>query len=261
MISSPKIAPDRRVAYAIELLAGMRPGEAAALRWRHYDAAREPLGALRVAKAYSRRIDDEKCTKTGAVRVVPVHPTLAAILAEWRLSGWEHTYGRPPTDGDLIVPMPPHDAAKRTRKTGEPYRTDYYARRRWVEDDLPALGWRHRRHYDTRATFITLAVEDGANAHVIRDRVTHTKPRRDGFDFYDRGDHWIETCREIAKLKIVRPRDPHDNVIQLPIRAVAGGESSRTCENEAGQLGAVLVQLEKLQRNLLVTGSAFGAVR
>jgi hypothetical protein len=37
--------------------------------------------------------------------------------------------------------------------------------------------------------------------------VTHTKPRRDGFDFYDPGDHWLETCREVAKLRISRPRD------------------------------------------------------
>ncbi|HEX2689582.1 MAG TPA: hypothetical protein VHN14_23350 [Kofleriaceae bacterium] len=27
----------------------------------------------------------------------------------------------------------------------------------------PALGWRHRRHYDMRATFIALAIDDGAD--------------------------------------------------------------------------------------------------
>ena len=108
---------------------------------------------------------------------------------------------RAPEPDDLIVPLPPEDAAARTTKTGEAFRPDYYMRRRWVDDDRPALGWRHRRHYDTRATVITLAVEDGAKAEVDRERVTHTKPRRGGFDYCDRGDHWVETCREVMKLQ------------------------------------------------------------
>jgi hypothetical protein len=47
-------------------------------------------------------------------------------------------------------------------------------------------------------------IEDGADRDVLRDRVTHTKPRRDAFDGYDRGAHWLETCAEIAKLRISR---------------------------------------------------------
>lgn len=66
------------------------------------------------------------------------------------------------------------------------------------------LGWRGRSLYDTKSTFITLAIEDGADRAVIRDRVTHTKPQRSAFDGYDRGPHWVETCREISKLKISR---------------------------------------------------------
>ena len=93
-----------------------------------------------------------------------------------------------------------------------------------------------------RATFITLAVEDGASAQIIRDRVTHTKPRRDGFDFYDRGDHWIETCREVAKLKVTRLRDPHDNVIVLPIRAAVGDDRLRTSDVDPALFGPSVVQ-------------------
>jgi hypothetical protein len=37
----------------------------------------------------------------------------------------------------------------------------------WRVHDLPALDWRHRRHYDMRATFITLAIDDGADAEVL----------------------------------------------------------------------------------------------
>jgi hypothetical protein len=38
---------------------------------------------------------------------------------------------------------------------------------RCTEVDMPVLGWRHRRHYDMRATLITLAVADGADPHLI----------------------------------------------------------------------------------------------
>ena len=35
---------------------------------------------------------------------MPVHPTLAKILAAWKLSHWERVYGRAPGADDLIVP-------------------------------------------------------------------------------------------------------------------------------------------------------------
>lgn len=75
IISHPKIPFDRRVVYALELLAGLRTGEAAALRWRHYDPAKQPLGELLVAFAYSTRKGREKGTKTDVVKHVPVYPT------------------------------------------------------------------------------------------------------------------------------------------------------------------------------------------
>jgi integrase len=37
IISDARIPADRQMVYALELLAGVRPGEAAAQRWRHYD--------------------------------------------------------------------------------------------------------------------------------------------------------------------------------------------------------------------------------
>jgi integrase len=83
LISNPVILPDRRLLYALKGLAGLRHGEAAGLRWRHYDARAEPLGRLVVACSYTR-----DGTKTEVTREVPIHPTLAAMLAEWRLEGW-----------------------------------------------------------------------------------------------------------------------------------------------------------------------------
>jgi len=223
IISCPEIPFDRRVCYALELLSGVRTGEAAALRWRHYDPTKKPLGELLVAFAYSTRKSRVKGTKTESVKHIPVHPTLAAILAEWKLGGWAAMMGRHPEPDDLIVPLPPEAAARRLSRTGDPYRGHDYAGQRWREEDLPALGWRHRRHYDMRATFITLALEDGADPHLIETRVTHTKKKRSAFEGYNRGLQWERTCAEVAKLKISRRPAGRGEVIALPVAAGAGG--------------------------------------
>jgi integrase len=200
MISDPRIAIDRQVVYGFGLLAGLRPGEAAALRWRHYAPA-EPLGRLTIALSYSTSYSKTKRTKTETTKTIPVHPALAALLEAWRVE-WAVMFGHAPGPDDLIIPLPPW--VKRTKRTGERFRGWDYSGRMWRNVDLKTLGWRPRSVYDTKSTFITLAIEDGANPDVIRERVTHTKPRRDAFDGYDRGPHWAETCREVAKLQVAR---------------------------------------------------------
>jgi hypothetical protein len=120
--------------------------------------------------------------------------TLAAMLAEWKLIGWTAMVGRQPEANDLLLPLPPADAERRRTREGEAIRTGDYAGKKWREVDLPMLGWRSRELYAGKSTFITLAIEDGANRDIIRDRVTHAKVRRDAFDGYDRGEHWNATC-------------------------------------------------------------------
>jgi len=204
MISDPRIPADRQLVYAFGLLAGMRPGEVAALRWRHYDPTAVPLGRLLIATSYNTKRNATKGTKTETTKTIPVHATLAAMLAEWKLGGWAAMMGRHPEPNDLIVPLPPETVAKRTVREGEPHRGYDYSGKRWREVDLPMLGWRHRSLYDTKSTFITLAIEDGADPAILRDRVTHTKQKRSAFDGYDRGPHWNATCAEISKLRISR---------------------------------------------------------
>jgi integrase len=174
----------------------VRPGEAAALRWRHYDPTVTPLGKRLVAKSYNTTRNTEKTTKTDAVKHVPVHPVLAAMLAEWKRDGWPEMNGRSPGTDDLIVPLPPDAAARRRIRAGEPFRPHDYSGKRWREDDLPALGWRHRRHYDLRAMFITLLIDDGADEDIIEHRITHIRKSRRAFDRYNRGLHWERTCAE-----------------------------------------------------------------
>jgi len=79
------------------------------------------------------------------------------MLAEWKLGGWAAMFGRPPETDDLIVPLPPEAAQRRRSRSGEAFRSHDYAGKRWREEDLPVLGWRHRRHYDMRATSLQSA--------------------------------------------------------------------------------------------------------
>jgi len=205
MISDRCVPRDRQQCYALGLLAGLRPGEISAARWRQYDPTMRPLGRLLVAKSYSSRKDREKGTKTLAVRHVPVHPVLAAMLADWRTHGWPAMMGRAPEPDDLIVPLPPAAVKRRRKRTGEAFRGSDYLGRLWLRTDLPALGLRPRELYATKSTFVTLALDDGADAHVIEGRVTHTSKGRGAFHGYNRGLQWAITCAEVAKLQIEHP--------------------------------------------------------
>ncbi len=183
------------------------------------------------ARRGAARGGGQKGTKTESVKHIPVHPTLAAMLAEWKFGGWAAMMVRHPEPDDLIVPLPPDAAARRRTRTGDPYRGHDYSGDRWRLEDLPALGWRHRRHYDMRTTFITLALEDGADPHLIETRVTHTRKKRSAFEGYNRGLQWDRTCAEVAKLKIARRPAGRGEVIALPI--AAGAEGTETTAEAA----------------------------
>jgi hypothetical protein len=98
--------------------------------------------------------------------------------------------------------------------------------------------------YDTKSTFITLAMEDGADRDVIRDRVTHTSSRRDAFSGYDRGPHWVEACQEVAKLRIrllATAVCPDTQVPDMTVDIGSGGglrslNPARSCNPEPHQL-------------------------
>ncbi len=85
-------------------LSGMRIGEAAAIRWRGYDATTNRIGRLLVASSFNRKKKLEKPVKTERPREVPVRRALAKVLASWKLDGWERLMGRQPTPDDLLIP-------------------------------------------------------------------------------------------------------------------------------------------------------------
>ena len=151
---------------------------------------------------------------------MPAHPTLAAILAEWKLSGWAAMMGRQPTPDDLIVPMPP-DAALRRRSdwTPEGMRNKSYCFKRFRED-LERLGFRHRRGHDMRRTMVSLSREDGARKDILELCTHNPKKTGSSIDVYTTFP-WEALCGEVAKLRIQR-RTP-DNIVALRAAVAATG--------------------------------------
>lgn len=161
LISDPRIPEERRVRYAVHFLTGSRAGEAVALKWSGYQLDAKPLRRLVFAQSWDRRYYKLKQTKTGVVRKVPVHPTLAKMLDRWRSSGWEKLVGRAPGPDDFILPRA--DGLQRNVGAGLVY---FHA-------DLKLLGLRRRRQHDARRTFISLALDAGARRDVV-EWITHT---------------------------------------------------------------------------------------
>jgi integrase len=195
LIGDDRMPLDRRVMYGLLGIGMLRHGEAAGLRWHAYEPDMEPLGRLEVATSY-----DDGETKTETPRWMPVHPTLAAMLAEWRLTGWPGAFGRPPGPDDLIVPVTPEARRKGRRKLAGSMRDRHYTWKR-AQRDLDKLGLRRRRVHDLRRTGITLARGDGADRDILR-RGTHAPPR-DVMELYTSVE-WVKLCGEVAKLRVER---------------------------------------------------------
>ncbi len=183
LLSDERIPIDRRMLYALKFFTG-RHGEVSRLTWEQWDPTTKPLGSLAV-----------DITKTKVPRLIPVHPTLAKMLAEWKLSGWEELYGDAPKPTDLIVP---------TRNLTE---RDPWDSQEQLIADLEKLGLRimagkkqRRRGHDLRRTLITLARADGAIDSLLR-WVTHGPKPSEILDVYS-SPPWESLCAEVSKLKI-----------------------------------------------------------
>ncbi len=195
------IPEDRRVLNGFLFLAGLRFGEAAAARWRSYDPIVKPLGKLAVTSSYSVRKKREGRVKTEQPREVPVHPTLAKILATWKLSGWERMMGRPPRNDDLIIPS--REGANRS--------VNHSLKR--FHEDLDRIGFRHRRQHDLRRSFISLARTDGARLDVLK-WITHG-PDTTIMDAYTTLP-WPLLCEAISCLKIRLMDSPVVKLTSVP---------------------------------------------
>jgi integrase len=199
LVSDERIPEDRRVLYAMMFLMGERFGESAGHRWKDHDPAREPLGHMRLERQYDGKPLKGKRGEGGPPRDIPVHPMLAAILAEWRIGGFPKMFGRHPEPEDLIVPS--RRGRCRTLKHG--------ARR--LNEDCARVGisWKDATHV-ARRTFITLAMAGGAGEAWVN-RITHNASG-DVLTGYQ-VNHWGAMCEAVLCVKVERRRAA--NVIEL----------------------------------------------
>ncbi len=193
MIGSDDLPEHARVFVALGGLCGLRLGAIAGLRWGDLDTNAAPLWRLTTSRTY-----DGRPTKTGKSNRIPVHPVLAEMLTEWR-HGWGRLFGRAPTAADPIVPRPPgkwrdSPGTPHTKQTGGDL-MDFILRTL----EIPSAPM---KAHALRSTFISMALEDGADDRLI-ERITHTPGKgRRAFDRYDRADYWPQLCAEVAKLRI-----------------------------------------------------------
>lgn len=187
LISDERVPEDRRVFYSVLFIGGVRFGECAALRMRHYDPSVKPLGRLVVARSYNVKTKAEKSTKTDVIREVPVHPTLAKVLAAWKLGGWERMMGRAPTAEDLLVPS----------RLGKNRSVNHMLKR--FHQDLERLGMRIRRQHDLRRTFISLTRGAEVSADLLK-WITHGKSSSVMDDYTT--PPWESLCGVILRLKV-----------------------------------------------------------
>lgn len=137
--------------------AGLRPGEALALRWG--DVRERTILVQRASDGYG----GVKTTKTRSVRTVRLLAPLAADLRAWRLAS-----GRP-DDGALVFP----GIDERT-VTREAWKS--WTRRTWAEAWKAANTGRVERTprvYDLRHSFVSLLLAEGRAIHYVAAQAGH----------------------------------------------------------------------------------------
>lgn len=158
LLTDARLPQDRRTFYALLFLGCTRFGEAAELRWSDYDPGAQPLGKLRVLRSYSTRLGEVKGTKAERPRNVPVVQLLAAMLAEWKLSGWPALRGGKPEPGDLIVP-----SRKGVQRSANHMLKKFHQDLARLKSEALPAGLRLRRQHDARRTWFSLVLAAGAN--------------------------------------------------------------------------------------------------
>ena len=133
--------------------AGLRPGEALALEWRHI---RERTILIEQALAFG----EVKETKTGQTRTVRLFGPLAADLAEWQLAS-----GRP-VQKALVFPG----------KEGKPWTDTSYRnwRRRVYGPVSETAGLDAARPYSLRHLFCSLLLAEGASVVEVARQAGHS---------------------------------------------------------------------------------------
>ena len=212
LFADERVPLDRRVLYALMGVAGLRFGEAAALRWSDLQPG-DPYLRLWVASSYSTKRKVEKSTKTEAPRGVPVIPALARVLAMWCDAGWESMMCRKPESSDLLIPS----------RKGRNRSVNHSLKR--LHADCGRVWIRERRQHDLRRTFISLCRATGAREDLLR-FITHG-PSASVMDAYTTLP-WATLCEQVSGLE--RQLTYSGGKDSVSLEKNGGVDGTRTCE-------------------------------
>lgn len=209
LTSHPDVPLFWRCVFGVEALAMTRVSETARLRFDAWNQALKPLGELYV--------DGQK---TDCPRWVPVHPHLAGLLAEWKLSGYAQAFGRHPTGEDIMFPYvgrrwskKAHGSELTARVTwGELQRT--LARLGLLKDGQP------RPQHGLRRAGSAAMADAGVSPH-DRECITHKPDLSNMQERYD-APSWGRLCRAVSAIALP-PLPGPPKVLELPV--AVGGES------------------------------------
>ncbi len=199
-----RYGPQVEAWFGLGFSAGARTSEQIAVQWGDIDA-RGRIWRVRRAKV---RLE-EKGTKTGVERDHELAEPAMAYLETMR----PHTLLR----GAYVFLDP---------VTGKPYNDDKPPRERYWRPVLKALGIRYREPYQTRATYITMAIMGGSNPTWVARQVGNSP--RVLFKHYAR---WIDSAdrsRERSKVDVALGQ------IWGKPQGDAGGNAGGAAEGNAG---------------------------
>jgi integrase len=133
--------------------AGLRPGEALALRWAD-------IGDRTILVERAVSLGDFKATKTGQTRSVRLLPQLVADLRKWRLKSGM------PDDAALVFPA----------WNGRPWDDEDWRnwRRRIFAPAAKAAGLSGFRPYDLRHSFVSLLIAEGRSVVEVAKQAGHS---------------------------------------------------------------------------------------
>lgn len=198
MITDERIPFCRRILWAIVLLTGARFGEAASLCYGDWNPNMEPFGELVISRSWDCREHVlSPFPKAQRIRRVPVHPRLAKMFREAR-RWFTEVAGHRPGRESLIAPFP-------SPRRGLDFWHENTAIRWWRKDlvtiGAPAIHGAERTLHSARDTFVSLAVNGGAERRVV-ESLTHTAdPKRKAFDGYV---HylWPTLCDAVSRIEL-----------------------------------------------------------
>jgi integrase len=171
-------SPTVATAYAIGALAGLRTSEVRALAWDHIDLQR---GTIHVQVQVERRKgrdpktwsdDGTQVLKDGESRVLPVQPSLASILVDWKKS----------TSGKGLVCPPIRQGGRRFL---DDHTMSTYLREVLADLKLakPGLGWYEATRHTMASQYIissgsleTLQRMLGHSTVLVTERYAHLRP-------------------------------------------------------------------------------------